>query len=84
MIVRVRTYAALREAVGSGAVDIEVRDRNGSATAGDVLDALAAAYPGAAAFREVMRPAVDDSYVRPDSSIPAGSEVHVITPVSGG
>ncbi|NNF02887.1 MAG: MoaD/ThiS family protein [Rhodothermales bacterium] len=81
MKVTVRFYAALREAVGDARVEIDVPD---GAVVSDVFDRVAHEYPSSRVFRNVMRGAIDDAYVRDDVSVAAGSVVHIITPVSGG
>lgn len=81
MRITVRVYAALREAVGGGCIEIEVPE---GAVMSDVLDRIADEYPESRPFRQVMRGAVDDAYVHADVTIDSQDEIHVITPVSGG
>ena len=79
---RVRLFASLRELAGSSEVEVEVPP---GATAGGLIDALAARYGDR--FAEVARAGsvvVDGERAGPDDPIPAAGEVAVLPPVSGG
>ncbi len=81
MKVQVRVYAALRDALGGGAFEVDVSDH---ATVADVFARIVELHPESRPFRPVMRGALDDAYVPDDESVAPGAELHVITPVSGG
>jgi molybdopterin synthase catalytic subunit len=74
--VRVRLFAALRERVGSGTLEIEVPD---GATVGDVWPRLELGDEPAGLLYARNR-----SYVDRTEALLAGDEVAVIPPVSGG
>lgn len=80
MQVRVRLFAAYREAVGSMWVQLEL---DGSATAKDVWERLVSLYP---TLSRLPGPAfaLADQYVGPDTPLREGDEVTLIPPVSGG
>ena len=74
--VRVRLFAALRERVGSGSVEIELPE---DARVGDVWSALALGdEPPGILF------AVNKTYAERGAQLSAGDEVALIPPVSGG
>jgi molybdopterin synthase catalytic subunit/molybdopterin converting factor small subunit len=74
--VQVRLFAALRERVGAGSLELELGE---GATVGDVWPALAlgAEPPG-------LLYAVNRAYVERTEPLTSGDEVAVIPPVSGG
>ncbi len=80
MRVRLRLFAAYREAVGSPQVELEV---DGSARAADAWHRLVSLYP---ALSRLPGPAfaVGDRYVGPDAPLREGDELTLIPPVSGG
>ncbi len=80
MRVRMRLYAAYREAVGRPVVEL---DLDGSPTADDAWQQLVAQHP---ALARLPGPAfaVGDRYVRPDHPLREGDELTPIPPVSGG
>jgi MoaE-MoaD fusion protein len=76
MNVRVRLFAALRERVGSGSVELELPD---GAVVGDVWTALELGdEPRGLLF------AVNRDYAERGAALAAGDEVALIPPVSGG
>jgi molybdopterin converting factor subunit 1 len=79
MRVRVRLFAVYREAVGCAELDWSVED---GATAGDLWQALRAAYPGLPAIRPAA--AINADYARLDAPLSDGDEVAFLPPVSGG
>lgn len=81
MHVRVLLFAGLRERLRSDSATLELP---AGATVRDLLAALADQHP---ALRELLPPcrvAVDHEFVAADHPIPAGAELAVIPPVSGG
>ncbi len=82
---KVLYFAWLRTRVGFGEEDVDPpRD---VATAGQLVDWLAARSPGHAAAlanRAVVRIAVNQEYVGPDHPVRAGDEVALFPPVTGG
>lgn len=80
MRIRVRLYAAYREAVGASALELEV---DGNATPAGVWAGLLGRYPQLSGLPSPAF-AVGDAYVRPDHPLREGDEVVFIPPVSGG
>jgi molybdopterin synthase catalytic subunit len=80
MRVRLRLFAAYREAVGSSHVEVEL---DGSPTASDAWQHLLSVHP---ALSRLPGPAfaVEDQYVNPDHLLREGDELTLIPPVSGG
>ncbi len=79
---RVLMFAGAAEAAGDvDFVDVEVAD---GCDAAAVLAAIARQYPDVAAICQRSRLAVDGRYVGPGEAVPAGAEVALIPPVSGG
>lgn len=79
--VRVLVFAAAREVVGTPELPMTLA---AGATAGDVLDALCARWPGLAPYGASLRLAVNGDYVGRSQALAAGDEVAVIPPVAGG
>lgn len=77
----VRLFAAVREAVGSDSVAIEL---GAGATAGDLLEALTERHPGIARHRDGLQVAVNQELARPSRVLGPGDEVALIPPVGGG
>jgi molybdopterin synthase catalytic subunit len=78
---RVRLFAALRDAFGEA--EVALPDA-GPLTAGALLDRLAETRPDAAPLLARSRVAVDREFAAPDAELPAGAEIAIIPPVSGG
>jgi MoaE-MoaD fusion protein len=81
MNVRIRLFAALRDAVGAREITMEIRD---GATINELKSRLGEAYPAVQVMLDRVVCAIDDEYVSPDEQIRAGAEVALIPPVSGG
>ena len=81
MRVRVRAFAAVREALGTGETEVSVAP--GTDVAG-LLAELAAAYPNARSGERRVAVAVNRAYAPPDLLLADGDEVALIPPVSGG
>jgi molybdopterin converting factor subunit 1 len=79
--VRVRAFAAVREALGTG--NSEVFVPQGTDVAG-ILARLATAYPDARLSDRRLAVAVNRAYASPDRVLADGDEVALIPPVSGG
>ena len=90
LIVVIRLATALRPHAG-GASSVEV-DVEAPATVADVVDALAAAYPGvgrrirdeAGALRRHVNVFVGSDKATADTPVPEGTELTVLPAVSGG
>jgi molybdopterin converting factor small subunit len=81
MTVRVRLFAALREAAGCEGWEA-VLDA-GSDVHAVTQDALVR-FPALEPFAPVIRAAVNDAWARPDTRVQDGDEVALLSPVSGG
>ena len=81
MQVRVRFFAAAREAMGQSAMPLEVP---AGYTVGDLLARLRAEHPRFAALPSEMMVSVNLEYRPSDYPIGEGDEVAFIPPVSGG
>lgn len=79
--VQVLLFSSLREAVGRAEVKVELE---APATGADLVERLAAEHEAIASQRPVIRLAVDEAYASEDVLLEDGSEVALITPVSGG
>lgn len=79
--VRVLLFSVLRERVGRREVQLDLPS---PATGADLLDNLATRFPAIAAYRPVVRLAVNEVYASESVVLRAGDEVALITPVSGG
>jgi len=79
--VRVRLFAALKDAVGSGEIELDLPS---PATAEDAWGRLAQLHPALAPRRAHVAAAVNRSYVGFDAPVADGDEVAFIPPVSGG
>jgi len=81
MNVRVKLFAVARQRVGCDAIDVELP---AAATAAQLRGALVEQFPPLADVVPHARLAVNNEYALDAASIPAGAEVAVIPPVSGG
>lgn len=81
MKVRVRLFAALREAMGRAEVELELPD---GATAEDAWLSLVQRSPGLAGKRRSLSVSVNRRYAAFDAPLAEGDEVVFIPPVSGG
>lgn len=81
MTITIRYFAALREDFG---IESESLPIAGAVTPTAILIALGERHPDRADLLRVSRIAVADAFVAADETVPAGSEVAIIPPVSGG
>lgn len=81
MIVRVKLFAAAREAAGASDVAVEV---GAEARAADVLAALARGPAPLAAVARRSRLAVNQELAPPVRPVAAADEIALIPPVGGG
>ena len=81
MVVRVRLFAALREAVGRSEVELELPE---GATPEDAWRRLLERHPGLSGRRASLATAVNGRYAAFDAPLAPGDEVVFIPPVSGG
>ena len=81
MQIQVLLFAAVREAAGSDTLTIDVPD---DARVVDVIDAVGKSLPSVASLMPACRVAIDSCYANAETTVPAGSEVALIPPVSGG
>lgn len=81
MRVKVRAFAAIRDAVGFGEKIIEVVD---GARVNEIVSFLVDAYPAAALGARRFSVAVNRKFAERDQTLREGDEVALIPPVSGG
>jgi molybdopterin converting factor subunit 1 len=81
MQVRLRFFAAAREAMGRSAMPLEVPE---GSTVGDLRGRLRAEYPAFGALPPDMMVSVNLEYRPPEYRLGDGDEVAFIPPVSGG
>jgi len=81
MRVRVKLFAAARDAAGESEVKLEVRD---GATLADVERALLSDIPALAQLLPYARWAVDAEFATSGAVLTEQSEIALIPPVSGG
>ena len=74
-------FATLKDLAPKGTLPVEVPD---NATVADVWAAAIERAPDLAKWRQHARVAVNQSYARDQEIVPAGAEVALIPPVSGG
>lgn len=81
MLLRIKLFAIARQRLGRDQVEITLA---GSPTAAELRRALADQFPALADVLPHIRIAVNSSYASDSTVIPAGAEVALIPPVSGG
>jgi molybdopterin synthase sulfur carrier subunit len=79
--VKVRLFASLREAAGTGAVELDLAP---GSTAQAAWERLSAAHPALAPRRASLLASVNRRYAAFDTALAEGDEVVFIPPVSGG
>jgi molybdopterin converting factor subunit 1 len=77
----VRLFARARDLAGAAAVTVEVPD---GATVGDLRRRLAQTRPELAGLLDRSALAVNDEFAADGLSVPAGAEIALLPPVSGG
>lgn len=80
-MVRIRYFAAAREAAGRDEESVEAA---AGTTVGAVLDGVAARWPRLGALRPYLRAAVNQELCRDDRPVADGDEVAVFPPLAGG
>jgi molybdopterin converting factor subunit 1 len=81
MILYIKLFAIARQRLGRDQVEVTVPEL---ATAGDLRRALAEQFAAIADVLPHIRIAINSSYANDTTAIPAGAEVALIPPVSGG
>ena len=81
MIVPIKLFAIARQRLGRDQVEVALET---SAKVSDLRRALAEQFPALADVLPHIRIAVNSNYAADSTLIPAGSEVALIPPVSGG
>ena len=79
--VKVLLFSVLKEKIGEGSMTVELAS---SQTGKELLDQLAADFTPILDYRNVIRLAVNESYVDEMHQLVDGDEIALITPVSGG
>jgi molybdopterin converting factor subunit 1 len=81
MHVRIRLFASLRETVGRGEAELQLRP---GATAEDAWRSLVSAHPALGPRRASLAASVNRRYAAFDTPLQDGDELVFIPPVSGG
>ncbi|MCU0488053.1 MAG: molybdopterin converting factor subunit 1 [Anaerolineales bacterium] len=81
MMVRVLFFATLRERAGGRAFELEIPE---GANVARLKETLVERFPNLAPNRDVMLVAVNRDFAFDDRLIPAGAEIAIFPPVSGG
>jgi molybdopterin converting factor subunit 1 len=79
--VRVKFFAAPREAVGAGEI---VREVPAGTTVGELINLLTEEYPVLRAYTRFISAAVNRAYVGMQTELRDGDEVACLPPVGGG
>lgn len=79
--VKVRVFARARELAGADAVDVELAS---GASVADLRHQLASDYPPLAGLLARCAIAIDDEFAEDEAIVPAGAEIALLPPVSGG
>jgi molybdopterin converting factor subunit 1 len=79
--VRVRLFARARDLAGAEVVAVELPP---GATVGELRRRLAGEHPRLASLLERSALAVDNEFAEDGQAVPAGSEIALLPPVSGG
>ena len=81
MEIRVKFFAAPREALGQSELDVTLPD---DATVTDLIEHLKAEYPILRAYTRFLSVAVNRAYVGWETMLHDGDEVACLPPVGGG
>jgi len=81
MKIRVRLFAALREAVGHQEMEVELEP---GTTAGELLDSLVAEHSKLVRYKDVIQVVINQDFAERDTPITDDDEVALLPPVSGG
>ena len=81
MTLQILLFATLKDLAPAGQIEIEVP---ADSTVAQVWDAAIQVAPALKKWRSHARVAVNQSYARDDDIVPAGAEIALIPPVSGG
>ncbi|MBC7852154.1 MAG: MoaD/ThiS family protein [Pirellulaceae bacterium] len=81
MTLRIKLFAIARQRLVRDHVEVTLKD---TATVADLRRALAEQFPALADVLPHIRIAINSSYAADSAMIPAGAEVALIPPVSGG
>jgi molybdopterin converting factor small subunit len=81
MIVRIVTFARIRELVGAAALERVVEE---GTTAGDALDGLAVEFPSLAGLAQSTRFVRDGAFVPSSAELRDGDELGLLPPYGGG
>ena len=81
MKVRVKLFAAAKQAAGSDSVEVDVSDRS---TVGNLREALSIRFPELRTLLRHAMFAINAEYVATETPLHADQEIACIPPVSGG
>ncbi|MDE0959955.1 MAG: MoaD/ThiS family protein [Planctomycetota bacterium] len=81
MQIEVLLFASLKDLAQSDRITVDLA---ADSSVSDLVDAISDQHPILAERLPITRVAVDDKFCSPEDLIPAGAEVALIPPVSGG
>ena len=81
MKLTILSFASIKEIVGSGTIELDMKD---GAIISDLYEKLSADYPEVARFGNSLKFAVNEEFVDSDKTLNEGDEVALLPPVSGG
>lgn len=81
MNIKILVFAHLKEIIGSGSIDVELKD---NATGDDLLQYLETSYPEISDHRKYLKLSMNGEYIDPGTTIEQNAEIAVFPPVSGG
>ena len=81
MEIKVKFFAAPREALGTSEIEVTLPD---GATVADLIEHLKAEYPKLRAYTRFLSVAVNRAYVGWEAELHDGDEVACLPPVGGG
>ena len=79
--VRIKFFAAPREAIGTGEIEKEVP---AGSTVGELIELLTKEYPGLRPYTRFISVAVNRAYVSMQTELHDGDEIACLPPVGGG
>lgn len=81
MNVKVLVFAHLRELVGAGSIELELKE---GATGSDLLQEMETSFPQIKEHRKYLKLSMNGEYIDGTASIVQDAEVAIFPPVSGG
>ena len=81
MNAKVILFSILKDKVGASEISLELPE---NAKASELIDLIVASYPAVSSIKHLLKVSVNQDFAEPNQTIPAGAEIAVFPPVSGG